>query len=457
MKFTAPWCGHCRDLKGKFDLAAETLVPEGIGMFDVNTEENEDLGERFEITSFPTLFVFRRGGSAEGTKYTWRRETADIIDFMRAKLRPVRELVTAEEVAAFVGERSMGMIGVFEEWETPAAKSFRDTAEEQAVNMRFAKAAPHLLADHGAPNAVFFVRYQPTLGRKDAVVVRLPGEEITDAAALTKLAAANLPPIKLLDDSLRMFSKEFNKPMIMLHTVVDKDHDAGFKKLTYVVNRFKKAITSKYSDAFDFYVRDITGKEQELQDQFGVVITDGQAVTAVVDGKRYGLAAGVQPGGMGANAAAVGQFLAGVESGELEPHVKSEPIPTDEGALQHLVGQNFKKVVGAGDKDHFLMFHAPWCGHCKAAKPDWEKFAVAMRKAGVKTLQISMYDATNNDKPDGFKIESFPTFYFVPAGQLGQPIAYEGDRSFDAWVEFAEKHAKHPFKPLVVSKAYDEL
>jgi len=244
--------------------------------------------------------------------------------------------------------------------------------------------------------------------------------------------------------------------MVMLHTEVNKDLDVGFKKLIYVVNRFKKGIPG-FEAHFDFYVRDITGKEAELDEQFGAVVTDGQAVTALVDGKRYGMAEGVKPGGMGANKEAISLFLAELKAGELEAHVKSEPIPTDTGSLKYLVGKNFKKVVGQGDKDHFIMFHAPWCGHCKATKPDWEKFALAAKKAGVKTLQVSMYDATNNDKPEGFKVDGFPTFYFVPAGKIDKPILYEDDRTVEAWVDFAENHAHFPFEGMKISKAHDEL
>ncbi len=35
-------------------------------------------------------------------------------------------------------------------------------------------------------------------------------------------------------------------------------------------------------------------------------------------------------------------------------------------------------------------------------------------------------DATTNDTPDEFKVEGFPTIYFVPAGKKDEPIPFRG-------------------------------
>jgi protein disulfide-isomerase A1 len=51
-------------------------------------------------------------------------------------------------------------------------------------------------------------------------------------------------------------------------------------------------------------------------------------------------------------------------------------------------------------------------------------------------------DATENDLPAGapFQIQGFPTIKFFPSNQKGSPIEYEGDRSFDNFVEFIKTH-----------------
>ena len=39
--------------------------------------------------------------------------------------------------------------------------------------------------------------------------------------------------------------------------------------------------------------------------------------------------------------------------------------------VKHLTGNNFTEVTGEKDVT-LVMFYAPWCGHCKKAKPEYQ-------------------------------------------------------------------------------------
>ena len=54
------------------------------------------------------------------------------------------------------------------------------------------------------------------------------------------------------------------------------------------------------------------------------------------------------------------------------PPPKEEPAwNTVKSAVQHLTGDNFAQVTREKDVT-MVMFYAPWCGHCKKSKPEYQ-------------------------------------------------------------------------------------
>lgn len=90
---------------------------------------------------------------------------------------------------------------------------------------------------------------------------------------------------------------------------------------------------------------------------------------------------------------------------------------------------------------HFVMFYAPWCGHCKQLAPKLKKAAKALEGSGVK---IGAVDVEPNPKVQGKfpDIRGFPTLKFLPSANPKKAIDYNGPREDDAIAEFAKEQAK---------------
>lgn len=62
--FWAPWCGPCRIIGPIVEQLAEEM--KGIKFGKVNVDEEPELAEIFEISSIPTLMLFKDGKAIAG-------------------------------------------------------------------------------------------------------------------------------------------------------------------------------------------------------------------------------------------------------------------------------------------------------------------------------------------------------------------------------------------------------
>ncbi|CAF1340646.1 unnamed protein product, partial [Didymodactylos carnosus] len=116
----------------------------------------------------------------------------------------------------------------------------------------------------------------------------------------------------------------------------------------------------------------------------------------------------------------------------------SEPPPPEleweeqETSVLHLNDENMKNTLKK-KKHALVMFYAPWCGHCKNAKPEFNN-AAAVFKDNTKVAFCAV-DCTKSQKNcELYEVRGYPTINYFNYGKL--LYAYNGQRNAQDFINF---------------------
>jgi protein disulfide-isomerase A4 len=90
------------------------------------------------------------------------------------------------------------------------------------------------------------------------------------------------------------------------------------------------------------------------------------------------------------------------------------------------------------DATEVIIAKASWCGHCKAAMPEFEKLVgsspITLSKGGKATVTM-LDDAEDKEKMATLGVKGYPTILVM---HKGQRLEYPGDRTAAAITEFVQ-------------------
>ncbi|GAA5895654.1 hypothetical protein JCM6882_000362 [Rhodosporidiobolus microsporus] len=422
IEFFAPWCGHCKALAPHYEEAATILKKDGIPIAKVDCTVETELCSSQGVNGYPTLKVFRKGNPAE---YSGTRKTDGIVSYMKKQSLPAVSDVTAENHDEFKAADKVVLIAYADESDSATKKTFTDFANLYRDDYLFGfstDVAAAAAADVTPPAVVLYKTFDE--GRND-----LEGK-ITDDSLFLFAKEHSVPLLdEISPDNFAMYA-EAGLPLAYIFVeATDPKRAEIVKAIEPVAREHKGKINFVWIDAAKFadHAKSLNLQEptwpafaiQNLQEMTKFPLDQSKTVDAKT----------------------VGSFVADYAAGKVAASVKSQKIPAvqDEPVFV-LVADEFDAKV-AEDKDLFVEFYAPWCGHCKKLKPTWD--TLGERFSNVKSkLTIAKFDATENDVPAsaGFRVSGFPTIKFKAAGS-SEWVSYEGDRSLDSLVEFVEANA----------------
>ncbi|XP_022887869.1 protein disulfide isomerase-like 1-4 [Olea europaea var. sylvestris] len=430
VEFYAPWCGHCKALAPEYATAATELKTENVKLAKVDATEESELAEKYEVQGFPTVYFFVDG---EHKPYSGQRTKDAIVTWIKKKIGPgVSNITTTEDAERILTSENKVVLGFLNSLAGPESEELA-AASKLDDDVNFYQTANPIVAKmfHMDPNVK---RPALVLLKKDAEKVTHYDEQFTKSAIAKFVFANKLPLVTTFtrESAPLIFESSVKKQLLLFTTSKDSEK---------VVPTFQEA-AKLFKGKLIFVHVDMDNEDvgRPVADYFGVTGDAPKVLgyTGNDDPRKFVFDGEV-------TFEKIKAFGEDFLEDKLKPFYKSDPIPeSNDGDVKTVVGNNFDEIVLDESKDVLLEIYAPWCGHCQALEPTYNKLAKHLR--GVESLVIAKMDGTTNEHPRA-KADGFPTILFFPAGnKSSDPVTVDADRTVVSFYKFLKKHASIPFK-----------
>mmetsp|Transcript_36630 Transcript_36630/g.58693 ORF Transcript_36630/g.58693 Transcript_36630/m.58693 type:complete len:474 (-) Transcript_36630:32-1453(-) len=419
VEFYAPWCGHCKNLAPEYERAAQKIgADDGIDavLAKVDATEEKDLASKYGVKGFPTLKFFTNGDIESPSDYSGGRTESTIVQWLRTRsMPPVSTLASADEVESFKKKGRVVLIGFLAEG-SDEAKALNDVAEANRETVLVGQVSDSSVKVEGTEQGKLY------LFRDFEEPIVECTEALTVDGITAFVEAERFPLIDAIGPENYKDYVDRGLPLVWISVNVEdaEEQDAVIEALMPFAKDNKGKLSFTWVDAQKY--------AQHVQN-LGITETPGLLI-AGDNNKKFLFE------GKATSSEDLKTFFDGYAAGTLEAHLKSEPVPeSNDDPVFVLVGSEFEKVIGQ-DKDVFVEYYAPWCGHCKKLAPEYEKVGEAFSE--VDSVVIAKVDATENDTPEDIK--GFPTLIFYPKGQT-TGVKYSGDRKQEAIISWIKENA----------------
>lgn len=432
VEFYAPWCGHCKKLAPEYSAAAKTLSADKdfsnskLAKIDATAAKNS--ATRFDIKGFPTLIFFKSGNKVE---YNGGRSADDIVTWIKKHSGPpAKTLESSDDIVALQESGDAVVIGYFSDVASDNAKAFLSLASADD-NLQYGISSNSAVKDHLSLSSDTIVVLKPFDDKRADFSV---GSSFDSEAVAAFIGAESTPLVQTFSQTAarKIFSSPIQKHALFFTDHSSDSHSGILDVFTGVAKSLKGSIL----------VVNVPKTESKVSEYFG--ITDFPAFVFVDMSSGSSMKKFPFDGSV-TDSAAVTAHINAALTGNIKPHLKSEPVlPADlEGDVKVVKGESFNDIVMNNDKDVLVEFYAPWCGHCKKLAPTYDELGAKF--SSVDSVVIAKMDATANEVDvEGLDVRGFPTLYFFP-GKDKKPVKYESGRELDDFVEYLKENAATKF------------
>ncbi|KAH8275203.1 hypothetical protein KR026_001993 [Drosophila bipectinata] len=426
--FYAPWCGHCKRLKPEYAKAAELVKDDDppIKLAKVDcTEAGKETCSKYSVSGYPTLKIFRQDEVSQD--YNGPREANGIAKYMRAQVGPAsKQLKSVAELAKFLDTKDTTLFGYFSDVDSKLAKVFLKFADKNREKYRFGHSSDaDILAKQGETDKIVLIRAPHLSNKFESSTLKFEGSSESELITFLKENYHGLVGHRTQDTA-----RDFQNPLITAYYSVD--YQKNPKGTNYWRNRVLK-VAKEFAGQINFAIASKDDFQHELN-EYGYDFVGDKPVILARDEKNLKYALKEE-----FSVENLQDFVEKLLANELEPYIKSEPIPeSNDAPVKVAVAKNFDDLVINNGKDTLIEFYAPWCGHCKKLTPIYDELAEKLKGEDVSIVKM---DATANDVPPEFNVRGFPTLFWLPKDSKNKPVSYNGGRELDDFIKYIAKEA----------------
>ncbi|EXJ70455.1 protein disulfide-isomerase A1 [Cladophialophora psammophila CBS 110553] len=430
-EFFAPWCGHCKALAPEYEEAATTLKEKNIPLVKVDCTAEGDLCKDYGVEGYPTVKVFR--GLDNIKPYPGARKAPAIVSYMTKQQLPAVSLLTPETLEEFKTTDKVVIVAYISADDKSSNQTFTSLAESLRDEYIFGASNDAALAKAEGVKQPAIVLYKDFDEGKNTFT------ESFDEEAISKfIKTASTPLVGEVGPETYAGYMGAGIPLAYIFAETPEERTSLAEALRPVAEKYKGVINFATIDAKAFGAH--AGNLNLPTDKF-----PSFAIQETVKNEKYPFA------GNDLTEKKIGAFVKDFVAGKLEPSIKSEPVPEkQEGPVTVVVAHSYKDLVLDDSKDVLIEFYAPWCGHCKALAPTYEKLAELYTGDLSSKVTVAKIDATMNDVPD--EIAGFPTIKLYPAGAKDSPVEYSGSRTMEDLAAFIRDNGKHGVDGIALAK-----
>ncbi|KAK6181656.1 hypothetical protein SNE40_009469 [Patella caerulea] len=472
--FYAPWCGHCKQMKPGYTEAAALLKAENIPgiLAAVDATKSRKSAEEHKIKGFPTVKYFVNGKF----EYDFNERTKDkIIEFMKDPKEPPpppppepkweeteSDVVhlTDENFKPVLKKKKHALVMFYAPWcghckkakpeYMAAATKLKDDAKVAFTAVDCTTQSGICLAHDvtGYPTFKYF-----NYGKNSQKY--MGGREEPDFINFMK-DPLNLGPgtpskDKEVDNKVEDDSKKQDEVKNQwkelegyenVHYLSTANFDTFLKEHKSVLIMFYapwcghcKNMKPAYKSAADILKKDLPTSRLAAVDATKYPKIAKQFEVKGYPTLKY-FVKGVEK--MTYSAGRTEKAIVDFMKNPKAPPPPPPPEPewnTIKSGVNHLTDENFGDFI----KNHYsvlVMFYAPWCGHCKKAKPEYQAAADKFIKS--ETKKLAAVDCTKNkDICKKEEVKGYPTIKFYKGGKFKE--MFSGSRTKDGFIDFIEK------------------